>query len=1027
MAAEEKVFIKESLMKLISSGTGHITSEHLFIKDALARVVVELIKREWPQQWPSLLQELDSLCQQGETQTELVMFVLLRLVEDVAVLQTLEQSQRRKEIYSELTNNMEKLFAFLLGLLERHYGAYRGSGKEEHCRVCMAILNTFTSFVEWVNIQHVMANEKYLLRCLTHLLSDPKLQLSAAECLLGIVSWKAGKVQERAQLLCLFETDMMGQLFSAAENAEKHKLDSEHYYFLKKMIEILTMLGEQLCFLWTKDAPRNPPNLETYLNALLSFTRHPSQTVNLYANELWGKFFRHSDIAQNPIFVSYQPKWIEIALKKVVKIGFPESDDHPACGYSQLDFDNDEEFQNFFIKYRLCILENVRIISATQPLLPMMQLDVWLRAVLSSSEPSLADLEAISPLLDSTFSKLTTAEQVQSVSHVAVPLLQLLLAHSSPSPAILSELLSSISALFPVVLVASDALNVILSRVFLPLSCVIDSSNKEARTLRRHSCSLLVKLATKFPSTLLPSFSYLSGEVRRLNNSGLLSKMEYCTLVEGLIIICNKLGNHDRQAMFLSEILSPVLEQFRKLESSYRDPLSLMDFVGLTAAPLLTEKKPGEPLDQLSQNRSDLMTTVNMILAVARRSDLPTDVNKAQTGGFTAPLGGSMVIRNPAGYLICSVLTNVLVLAHTMNKLFSQEFRSKLHPGFAKVYEMLEVDRNNILGLPGSRSAKTEVVYQVVKIPEPVTRLQNFLTELFDNIYHLLSHFSSNIGIEFYQQPNLAQNLCLSVINNLPGIPDFRLRAIIRSFFKHFIVNCPVSCYNTVLLPVLRQFCPFMQSHLNQRWTYIKTVRENPNFDEDNQDSQEVLDDIIIRVVAREYIDTIKATLTSGSKSGDGSQNENSVPASDGGLSGSLSHLGEMSLADGPLCTCLVSTCLAAISWPDSPAASKACALVELILPRLVDQTNLSPEDASSLMMTVLKSFQEMGHHEANNIALTHLGLSCYELLRPKYPGVKDIFNLIPNCQPEDLLKFDRKVMAGMKGGEKVRSIDYLL
>ena len=315
-----------------------------------------------------------------------------------------------------------------------------------------------------------------------------------------------------------------------------------------------------------------------------------------------------------------------------------------------------------------------------------------------------------------------------------------------------------------------------------------------------------------------------------------------------------------------------------------------------------------------------------------------------------------MVIRNPAGSFLCSVLTNILVLAHTMNKLFSQELRTKLHPGFTKVYEMLEVDRNNILGLPGSRSAKTEVVYQVAKIPEPVTRMQNFLTELFDNIYHLLSHFSSNIGSEFYHQPNLAQNLHMSVVTNLPGIPDFRLRSIIRSFFKHFIVNCPSSCYSSVMLPVLRQFCPFMQSHLDQRWTYIKTVRENPNFDEDNQDSQEVLDDIVIRVMAREYIDTIKAILTSGSKATE-SQNENSAPGPDGGVSGSLSQLGEMTLADSPLSTCLVSTCLSAISWPDSPAASKACALVELILPRLVDQSSLSQEDASSLMMTVLKSF----------------------------------------------------------------------
>lgn len=97
--------------------------------------------------------------------------LLFRLVEDVAVLQTLEQSQRRKEIYSELTANMEQIFRFLLGLLEKHYGGYRATGSEEHCRVCMAILNTFSSLVEWVNIQHVMANEKYLLRygCLSFL------------------------------------------------------------------------------------------------------------------------------------------------------------------------------------------------------------------------------------------------------------------------------------------------------------------------------------------------------------------------------------------------------------------------------------------------------------------------------------------------------------------------------------------------------------------------------------------------------------------------------------------------------------------------------------------------------------------------------------------------------------------------------------------------------------------------------------------------------------------------------------------
>lgn len=71
-------------MKLLAAGG---VSEEPHMKDALSRVIVEMVKREWPQQWPSLLNELSDACACGETQTELVLFVFLRLVEDVALLQ----------------------------------------------------------------------------------------------------------------------------------------------------------------------------------------------------------------------------------------------------------------------------------------------------------------------------------------------------------------------------------------------------------------------------------------------------------------------------------------------------------------------------------------------------------------------------------------------------------------------------------------------------------------------------------------------------------------------------------------------------------------------------------------------------------------------------------------------------------------------------------------------------------------------------------------------------------------------------
>ena len=98
-----------------------------------------------------------------------------------------------------------------------------------------------------------------------------------------------------------------------------------------------------------------------------------------------------------------------------------------------------------------------------------------------------------------------------------------------------------------------------------------------------------------------------------------------------------------------------------------------------------------------------MMMVINMVLAVTRRAEAPQDMTLAQAGGFTVPLGGQMIVRNPAGAHGCSILRNILILAHTLNKMFNPESRGKLNPGFAKAFDLLEVDRNNMLGLPGSR------------------------------------------------------------------------------------------------------------------------------------------------------------------------------------------------------------------------------------------------------------------------------------------------------------------------------------
>ena len=43
---------------ILLQGTLNILEEENHIKDVLSRIVVEMIKREWPQHWPDMLIEL---------------------------------------------------------------------------------------------------------------------------------------------------------------------------------------------------------------------------------------------------------------------------------------------------------------------------------------------------------------------------------------------------------------------------------------------------------------------------------------------------------------------------------------------------------------------------------------------------------------------------------------------------------------------------------------------------------------------------------------------------------------------------------------------------------------------------------------------------------------------------------------------------------------------------------------------------------------------------------------------------------
>ena len=75
------------------------------------------------------------------------------------------------------------------------------------------------------------------------------------------------------------------------------------------------------------------------------------------------------------------------------------------------------------------------------------------------------------------------------------------------------------------------------------------------------------------------------------------------------------------------------------------------------------------------------------------------------------------------------------------------------------------------------------------------------------------------------------------------------VNALYFRFVKTLVNKCPSACYSAVLAPVLQSFLPYMYERMGERWKYLAALRESPSFDEDNADSQEVMDDVVCRSV----------------------------------------------------------------------------------------------------------------------------------------------------------------------------------
>ncbi|ESO90188.1 hypothetical protein LOTGIDRAFT_192362 [Lottia gigantea] len=1047
LTVHEKLFVKSNSLMLLDTGTKNIIEEELHVKDAISRIIVELMKREWPQNWPTLMTELHDAAQHGETQTELVLMVFHRLVEDVVAFQNLP-NQRRRDILQSLTAQLNQLFVFFLNILETNSTRYRqlvsmGNKQESLAvnKVSQAVLMTLTGFVDWVPMSHIVENNGLLLQLLCLLLNESSLQLHSAECLLLIVSRK-GKLEDRKPILILFCEDAMSTILTAAIAAEKSSLDEYYYLFLKRLCQVLTEIGKQLAVLWGTDPEVvEPPNFSTYLEALLAFTEHESKMLGSYTQTLWALFLRHKHISKNPTLISFIPRVVTAATKSLLKVGYPSQNDYPSCAYSKLDFDSDEEFNMFFPRYRSEVADTVRLATLLQPKLTFNIAYNWLKSQLQKplnigeagvdkgicnlSSPSFLEWDALSVFLESVMLRLMASTNAKPETTEGIELLEQVLAYETQDPLILSCLLSCISALFPLLSYTPETIPVVLDKIFGSVIFNIPGQTKSTRSravknVRQHACSIIVKICKQYPSLIFPAFDSLYTHIKHISNDPeQLSQMEKTILLEAILLISNEFNNFEKQSAFIQEILAPVRELWMSKEftQAFLSPDMFMSYVGLDQAAV----EPSSA-DTCGINRSHISYCAHTILGVINRSKCPDNLQIAEQGGFvigTSTVTGQPILRNPATSHILELFHNFIVLLKTLNGLWLPEYLRLRHPDFEKAYDLLEVDKLAILGIPPPCIDNSDST----TCKQPLARVKSFLGMIHDNSFHILGNAGQYLGYEFYAASNIMNFLNENVLCYGEYIPDYRLRPVIHIleynlhvFMKPFIWNCPKDFYESAALPMLMKLCPFILQRLSTKWQLINTQFQTGSENEEESESQEIIEDQLTRQLTREYLELLDYCLTKRSHSDNGvgddlNMEENEAQKSNQNKEMGLNELGQLCLKTDALYPSMLFCIFNGLSWNDTLVCQKCYKLCWPTVKQLISDGVMTDEAAPYVFSSVLSGLQVHGQHEGSQANLMNLALQLYEALRPTFPVVKSVLLQIPNVSQQAVEIFDDKIV----------------
>ncbi|XP_069092357.1 exportin-5-like isoform X2 [Pleurodeles waltl] len=1046
MSENEKQLLKINVMSLISNGVKHITLEKTDIKVGFARVVVEMIKHDWPDQWPKLLPELDAVAKKQEINAELVLLILWRLAEDVVTLQT-EPVLRGQHLKRSLVENMKEILTIVLSLLEKNVLRYRvvksdrtqQSQTQPSCTVATTAIYCLSGYISWMGIWHITQEDFKLLETIWVLLEEPDLQLPAAECLLVAVK-RLEKVKYASLLPILFGDSAMNYILSAAKIPPGEELTEKHKNVLKKLCQVLCSMGSILCNILGSDTPAT---FGRYLGALLAFTERSTQFLHFSTQSTWSAIFKHEVLSRDPKLLAVLPNYLSAVLMNLEKVGVQSKNDssgeRPSLGLlTDSDFNatlkNSGEEQKEVIKLVCKVEPRVCFVMASWCLKCQMSVTSEpasaksgiLKFLSSRSPSSLQQWEAVTFFIEIVMSQIfkLLGKEALPVKE-GIELIKLAMKFETTDPAILACVHANISVLLPFFHALNECSLENLSILFDTIEEIKVPKLQVLKDTKSCALACIIKLCQDNPTVILPHFQTLFDNVKRLlSNELLMTGMEKGLLTKCLVQLSNHFENYERQKAFLEELLTPVASLWLSevMQWLLSDPETFIQYVG---ADLQTSDADTE--NSIALYRSRISYCVSSILEVLRWTQRPTNLNEAEAGGFVSGRmpNGDPIFCNPCSELVLTLLNNVFTLIRTLHIFYLPEVIEAVGGSFAQVLKRLKV------ASPQDSDPKKPLqdIYNPPVYETELQIMQDFYSTLYEECFTILGAAAQSLKQHFYNVDDLLGRLLNSAFINLEFIPTFRLKIILISFVKPLVLSCPPAQYQDLVCPILAPFLAAIHMRLTKEWSVIE---QQKNKHDATSESQDDIEEEQVRLLTQElirFIDSCSVTskATDGSDNtvkSDGSADKNLVkdvrPPNAPALV--LTELGTCLMKEPDIRSALLITAFTSLMWKDSLTCYRSATHLCWPLLQHVISEPLVPDAVTYFFTMVMKGLREHTDHAVYIDALVQLGFQIYESLRPRYEQLKEVLNRIPEIKDYFLSSYDKKVL-----GTAISPQDYIL